>query len=69
MCIYFYTAVQYIKVNKNLREEDIYSWYTFANNISKEFDLNTENYSNIDKSIEKVKYSIKTVKKSRYRKV
>ena len=59
MCIYFYTAVQYIKVNKNLREEDIYSWYTFANNTFKEFDLNIENYSNIDKSFEKVKYFIK----------
>ena len=34
--------------------------YTFANNIFKEFDLNIENYSNIDKSFEKVKYSIKT---------
>jgi hypothetical protein len=35
-------------------------WYTFANNIFKEFDLNIENHSNIDKSFEKVKYSIKT---------
>ena len=69
MCIYFYTAVQYIKVNTNLHEADIYSSYTFANNIFKEFDLNIENYLNIDKSFEKVKYSIKTVKKSRYRKV
>jgi hypothetical protein len=34
--------------------------YTFANNIFKEFDLNIKNYSNIDKSFEKVKYSIKT---------
>jgi dTDP-4-dehydrorhamnose reductase len=41
-------------------EEDIYSWYTFANNIFKEFDLNIENHSNIDKSFEKVKYFIKT---------
>lgn len=49
-----------LKVNKNVHEEDIYSWYTFANNIFKEFDLNIENYSNIDKSFEKVKYSIKT---------
>jgi hypothetical protein len=49
-----------LKVNKNLHEEDIYSWYTFANNIFKEFDLIIENYSNIDKSFEKVKYSIKT---------
>ena len=49
-----------LKVNKNVHEEDIYSWYTFANNIFKEFDLNIENYSNIDKSFEKVIYSIKT---------
>jgi hypothetical protein len=49
-----------LKVNTNLHEEDIYSWYTFANNIFKEFDLIIENYSNIDKSFEKVKYSIKT---------
>ena len=49
-----------LKVNTNLHEENIYSWYTFANNIFKEFDLNIENYSNIDKSFEKVKYSIKT---------
>jgi hypothetical protein len=49
-----------LKVNKNLHEEDIYSWYTFANNIFKEFDLIIENYSNIDKSFEKVKYSINT---------
>jgi hypothetical protein len=28
-----------LKVNKMLYEEDIYSWYTFANNIFKEFDL------------------------------
>jgi aconitase A len=49
-----------LKVNTNLHEEDIYSWYTFANNIFKEFDLNIENYSNIDKSFEKVKCSIKT---------
>jgi hypothetical protein len=27
-----------LKVNKNVHEEDIYSWYTFANNIFKEFD-------------------------------
>jgi dTDP-4-dehydrorhamnose reductase len=33
-----------LKVNTNLHEEDIYSWYTFANNIFKEFDLNIENY-------------------------
>ena len=33
--------------------------YTFANNIFKEFDFNIENYSNIDKSFEKVKYFIK----------
>jgi hypothetical protein len=49
-----------LKVNTNLHEEDIYSWYIFANNIFKEFDLNIENYSNIDKSFEKVKYSLKT---------
>jgi hypothetical protein len=49
-----------LKVDKKLYEEDIYSWYTFANNIFKEFDLNIKNYSNIDKSFEKVKYSIKT---------
>jgi dTDP-4-dehydrorhamnose reductase len=49
-----------LKVNTNLHEENIYSWYTFANNIFKEFDLNIENYSNIDKSFEKVKCSIKT---------
>jgi hypothetical protein len=48
-----------LKVNKNVHEENIYSWYTFANNIFKELDLNIENYSNIDKSFEKVKYSIK----------
>jgi dTDP-4-dehydrorhamnose reductase len=47
-----------LKVNKKLHEEDIYSWYTFANNIFKEFDLNIENYSNTGKSFEKVKYSI-----------
>jgi hypothetical protein len=28
-----------LKVNKKLHEEDIYSWYTFANNIFKEFEL------------------------------
>jgi hypothetical protein len=57
-----------LKVNKYLHEEDIYSWYTFANNIFNEFDLNIENYSNIDKLFERI--SIKnTVKKSRYRKV
>ena len=49
-----------LKVNTNLHEEDIYAWYTFANNIFEEFDLNIENYSNINKSFEKVKYSIKT---------
>jgi hypothetical protein len=49
-----------LKVNTNLHEEDIYSWYTFANNIFKEFDLNIENYSNMDKSLEKVKYAIQT---------
>ena len=51
-----------LKVNKNVHEEDIYSWYTstIANDIFKQFDLNIENYSNIDKSFEKVKYSIKT---------
>jgi hypothetical protein len=49
-----------LKVNTNLHEEDIYSWYTFVNNIFKEFDLNIENHSNIDKSFEKVKYFIKT---------
>ena len=32
----------------------------FCQYIFKEFDLNIENYSNIDKSFEKVKYSIKT---------
>ena len=49
-----------LKVNTNLHEEDIYSWYSFANNIFKEFDLNIENYSNIDESFEKVTYFIKT---------
>ena len=49
-----------LKVNKNVHEEDIYSWYTFVNNIFKEFDLNIENYLNIDKTFEKVKYFIKT---------
>jgi hypothetical protein len=56
----FPLVAEVLKVNKMLYEEDIYSWYTFANNIFKEFDLNIENYSNIDKSFEKVKYSIKT---------
>jgi hypothetical protein len=44
-----------LKINTNLHEEDIYSWYTIANNIFKELYLNIENYSNIDKSFEKVK--------------
>ena len=57
-----------LKVNKNVHEENIYSWYTFANNIFKELDLNIENYSNIDKSFEKI-FHKNTVKKSRYRKV
>jgi hypothetical protein len=49
-----------LKIHKNVHEEDIHSWYTFVNNIFKEFDLNIENYSNIDESFEKVKYFIKT---------
>jgi hypothetical protein len=38
----------------------------FCQYIFKEFDLNIENYSNIDKSFEKVKYSIKKIKKHVY---
>ena len=49
-----------LKVNKNLHDEGIYSWYTCANNIFKEFNLNIDNYTNLNQPFQQVKYSMKT---------
>ena len=38
-----------LNVNKTMHDEGKYSWYTCVNNMFKEFELDIEDYSNIDK--------------------
>ena len=40
-----------LNVNKKMHDEGKYSWYAYLNNIFKEFDLDIEDYSNIQMQI------------------
>ena len=42
-----------------MHDEGKYSWYTCVNNIFKEFDLDIEYYSNIDKPFHRLKFPLK----------
>ena len=42
-----------------LHQEGIYSWYTFASNIFKEFGLDMEDYKNFDKPFKEIKLTVK----------
>lgn len=48
-----------LRVNKTLHQEGIYSWYTFASNIFKEFGLDMEDYKNFDKPFKEIKLTVK----------
>jgi hypothetical protein len=48
-----------LNVNKKMHNEGKYSWYTCVNNIFKEFDLDIEDYSNIDKPFHTLKFPLK----------
>ena len=48
-----------LNVNKKMHDEGIYSWYTYVNNIFKEFDLDIKHYSNIDKPFHRLKFPLK----------
>ena len=48
-----------LNVNKKMHNEGKYSWYTCVNNIFKEFDLDIEDYSNIDKPFHRLKFPLK----------
>ena len=52
-------VIESLKVNKILHNDGIYTWYTFASNIFKEFELDIENYKNFDKSFKQIKSSMK----------
>jgi hypothetical protein len=42
-----------------MHDEGKYSWYTCVNNIFKDFDLNIEDYSNMDKTFHRLKFPLK----------
>jgi benzoyl-CoA reductase/2-hydroxyglutaryl-CoA dehydratase subunit BcrC/BadD/HgdB len=48
-----------LNVNKKkMHDEGKYSWYTCLNNIFKEFDLDIEDYSNIDKPFHRLQFPL-----------
>jgi hypothetical protein len=44
-----------LNVNKSLHDEGFYTWYTLALNVFQEFDLDAEDFSNMDKCFHKIK--------------
>jgi PHP family Zn ribbon phosphoesterase len=49
-------------INKNISNENIYTWYTFATEIFKEVELNKNNFEDFKKTI-KEKYEEKILEK------
>jgi hypothetical protein len=47
-------------VNKSLHDEGFYTWYTLALNVFQEFNLDAEDFSNMDKCFHKIKVPFKT---------
>jgi hypothetical protein len=43
-----------LNVNKSLHDEGFYAWYTLALNVFQEFDLDAEDFSNMDKCLEAI---------------
>jgi hypothetical protein len=54
--LFFFVHLIYSLRECDTHLQQLYKCYIIFVNIFKEFDLNIENYSNIDKSFEKVKY-------------
>ena len=48
-----------LNVNKSLHDEGFYTWYTLALNAFQEFDLDAEDFSNMDKCFHKIKVPFK----------
>jgi hypothetical protein len=48
-----------LNVNKSLHDEGFYTWYTLALNVFQEFDLDAEDFSNMDKCFHKIKVPFK----------
>jgi Gpi18-like mannosyltransferase len=46
-------------INKNIRNENIYTWYTFATEIFKEVELNKNNFEDFNKPFLLVKDTYK----------
>jgi hypothetical protein len=49
------TIKESLNVNKSLHDEGFYAWYTLALNVFQEFDLDAEDFSNMDKCFHKIK--------------
>ena len=48
-------------INKNISNENIYTWYTFATEIFKEVDLNKNNFEDFNKPFLLVKQSLSRI--------
>jgi dTDP-4-dehydrorhamnose reductase len=48
-------------INKNISNENIYTWYTFATEIFKEVELNKNNFEDFNKSFLLVKDTFKNM--------
>ena len=48
-----------LNINKSLHDEGFYTWYTLALNVFQEFDLDAEDFSNMDKCFHKIKLPFK----------
>ena len=48
-----------LNVNKSLHDEGFFTWYTLALNVFQEFDLDAEDFSNMDKCFHKIKVPFK----------
>ena len=51
-------------INKEMHNEGIYTWYSFAKNIFEEFDLEDADINQFDKSFNQIKHSLKKKIKS-----
>ena len=54
-------------INKNISNEHIYTWYTFATEIFKEVELNKNNFENFNKPFLLVKDTLKNTFKKNYK--
>ena len=54
-------------IDKNIRNENIYTWYTFATEILKEVELNKNNFEDFNKPFLLVENTFKNTFKKKYK--